>query len=150
MNHLYIIVRISSFHWESQYYRIWIIFISSSEYHPFIGKASITEYESSLYHRPNIILSLGNPVLQNMNHLYIIVRISSFHWESQYYRIWIIFISSPKYHRFIGKASSKEYESSSSVLLIFSLIFYSVKRKVEQNQLQHFFEFSQLVVLILY
>ncbi len=112
MNHLYIIVRISSFHWESQYYRIWIIFISSSEYHPFIGKASITEYESSLYHHPNIIVSLGKPVLQNMNHLYIIVRISSFHWESQYYRIWIIFISSSEYHRFIGKPSITEYESS--------------------------------------
>ncbi len=112
MNHLYIIVQISSFHWESQYYRIWIIFISSPKYHRFIGRASITEYESSLYHHPNIILSLGEPVLQNMNHLYIIVPISSFHWESQYYRIWIIFISSPKYHRFIGKASSKEYESS--------------------------------------
>ncbi len=112
MNHLYIIVRILSFHWESQYYRIWIIFISSSEYHPFIGRASITEYESSLYHRPKIILSLGNPVLQNMNHLYIITRISSFHWESQYYRIWIIFISSSEYHRFIGRASITEYESS--------------------------------------
>ncbi len=140
MNHLYIITQISSFHWESQYYRIWIIFISSPKYHPFIGRASITEYESSLYHCPNIILSLGKPVLQNMNHLYIIVQISSFHWESQYYRIWIIFISSPKYHRFIGKASITEYESS---LYHRPNIIVSLGKPVLQN-MNHLYIITQI------